>query len=204
LSIDKNATMRKIIVLSMLSLDGVMQAPGGPQEDPSGGFQYGGWVAPFVDEESGKVMREHMKPADLLLGRKTYDIWVDYWPKHAEGWPGINEVTKYVLSTTVKKSGWQNCVFLESLADIRKLKNSEGAEIKVWGSSELVHLLLQHDLVDELRLIIHPLILGKGKKLFDDSSVPATYKMTDKTITPQGVILATYQRAGEVKTGNLG
>jgi dihydrofolate reductase len=188
----------------MISLDGVMQAPGGPEEDPSNGFKFGGWVAPFGDEESGKVMREHMKPADLLLGRKTYDIWVDYWPKHADGWPGINDVTKYVLSTTVKKSGWKNCVFLESLADIKKLKSSEGAEIKVWGSSELVHLLLQHDLVDELRLIIHPVILGKGKKLFDDSSQPATYVMTEKTISPNGVILATYQRAGEVKTGSLG
>lgn len=196
--------MRKIIVLSMISLDGVMQAPGGPEEDPSNGFKFGGWVAPFGDEESGKVMREHMKPADLLLGRKTYDIWVDYWPKHADGWPGINDVTKYVLSTTVKKSGWKNCVFLESLADIKKLKSSEGAEIKVWGSSELVHLLLQHDLVDELRLIIHPVILGKGKKLFDDSSQPATYLMTEKTISPNGVILVTYQRAGEVKTGSLG
>src|SRR3989440_6695171 len=123
--------MRKIIVLSMITLDGVMQAPGEPEEDTSGGFKYGGWVAPYGDEVSGKVMEKLMKPADLLLGRKTFEIWENYWPEHADFWPGINDVTKYVLSATMKKSDWKNSVFLESVADIEKLKNSEGSDIKV-------------------------------------------------------------------------
>src|SRR5690349_9883883 len=122
--------MRKIIVISMISLDGVMQAPGGPEEDTSGGFEYGGWVAPYGDEVSGKVMQKLMQPADLLLGKKTFQIWEEYWPAHENGWPGINEVTKYVLSTTMKKSDWQNSVFLNTLSDIEKLKNSDGSDIK--------------------------------------------------------------------------
>src|SRR4029078_6697863 len=124
-------TMRKIIVISMITLDGVMQAPGGPEEDTSGGFKYGGWSAPYGDEVSGKVMEKLMKPADLLLGRKTFDIWENYWPEHADFWSGINDVTKYVLSTTREKSGWKNSVFLKSLPDIEKLKNSDGSDIKV-------------------------------------------------------------------------
>src|SRR3954449_4117495 len=140
--------MRKIIVLSMITLDGVMQAPGAPEEDTSGGFKYGGWVAPYSDEASGKAMEKLMKPSDLLLGRKTFEIWENYWPQHADSWPGINEVTKYVLPSTRKNSDWQNAVFLESVADIKKLKTSEGSDIKVWGSSKLIQLLLKHDLVD--------------------------------------------------------
>ncbi len=196
--------MRKIIVLSFITLDGVMQAPGGPEEDPSSDFKFGGWVAPFGDEIYGNAMDKELKAADLLLGRKTFEIFAAYWPSHADNWPGINEVTKYVLSGTVKKSEWQNCVFLKTLADIKNLKNSEGSEIKVWGSSELVHLLLKHDLVDELWLNIHPLILGKGKKLFDEGSIPATYTLAESIITPSGVIIANYRRAGEVKTGTVG
>ncbi len=196
--------MRKIIVLSFITLDGVMQAPGGPEEDPSSDFNFGGWVAPFGDEIYGNAMDKELKAADLLLGRKTLEIFAAYWPSHADNWPGINEVTKYVLSGTVKKSEWQNCVFLKTLADIKNLKNSEGSEIKVWGSSELVHLLLKHDLVDELWLNIHPLILGKGKKLFDEGSIPATYTLAESIITPSGVIIANYRRAGEVKTGTVG
>jgi dihydrofolate reductase len=196
--------MRKIIVLSMISLDGVMQAPGGPEEDTSGGFEYGGWVAPYGDEVGGKFMEKLMKPADLLLGRKTFQIWEDYWPKHERAWPGINDVTKYVLSTTVKKSDWKNSVFLNSLADIEKLKASNGSDIKVWGSGKLVQLLLKNDLVDELWLMIHPLTLGKGKKLFDDGPIPAAFTLIDSTVTPSGVIVANYKRAGEVKTGTVG
>jgi dihydrofolate reductase len=151
--------MRKIIVLSMITLDGVLQAPGGPEEDPSNGFSYGGWVAPYGDEVGDKVVQKELKEsADYLLGRKTYDIWVDYWPKHGDFWPGINEGTKYVLSTTLTTSDWKNTVFLESLADIEKLKQSEGADLQVWGSGELIQLLLEHDLVDELRLKIYPQI----------------------------------------------
>ncbi|MGB5090272.1 MAG: hypothetical protein WBN72_04935 [Nitrososphaeraceae archaeon] len=122
--------MRKIIVLSMITLDGVMQAPGAPEEDTSGGFKYGGWVAPYFDEVYGKVLEKQLKPADLLLGRKTFEIFVDYWPEHENGWPGINDVTKYVMSKTMKKSDWKNSVFLKSLADIEKLKNSKGSDIK--------------------------------------------------------------------------
>lgn len=192
----------------MLTLDGVIQGPGSPEEDPSDGFTHGGWVAPYDDEASSNAMEKMLKPADLLLGRKTFEIWEHYWPKHAEYWPGINEVTKYVLSKTVNKSEWQNCVFLESIEDIKKLKNQPagkyGADIKIWGSSKLIQLLLQHDLVDELWLMIHPLILGKGKKLFGDDSFPAAYTLTESTATPSGVIFAYYKRAGKVKTGTVG
>lgn len=196
--------MRKIIVLSMITLDGVMQAPGGPGEDKSGGFKYGGWVAPYGDKVSGKLMQKMMKPADLLLGRKTFEIWENYWPEHAHIWPGVNDVTKYVLSGTRKKSTWQNSVFIKNLAAIKKLKNSTGADIKVWGSSELVQLLLKNDLVDELWLIIHPLTLGKGKKLFDNNAVPAAFTVTESKVTTTGVFIANYKRAGKVKTGTVG
>jgi dihydrofolate reductase len=196
--------MRKIIVLSMISLDGVMQAPGGPEEDTSGGFEYGGWVAPYSDEAGGKVMQKLMKPADLLLGRKTFEIWENYWPEHTNFWPSINDVTKYVLSRTRKKSDWKNSVFFNSLADIEKLKNSNGSEIQVWGSGELIQLLLKNDLVDELWLMIHPLTLGKGKKLFDKGPIPAAFTLAESTVTPSGVIIANYKRAGEVKTGTVG
>ncbi|GAB3894876.1 dihydrofolate reductase family protein [Larkinella knui] len=188
----------------MITLDGVMQAPGSPEEDPSGGFNYGGWTAPYGDEVLGQVMEKLMKPADLLLGRKTFEIWADYWPKHADFWPGINEVTKYVLSTTLTASDWQNSVFLESLADIEKLKNSEGSDLKVWGSSKLIQLLLKHDLVDELWLQIHPLTLGEGKKLFDNGPIPAAFTLTESVVTSSGVFIANYKRAGDVKTGTVG
>ena len=196
--------MRKIIVLSMISLDGVMQAPGGPEEDPSGGFEYGGWTAPYGDEVGGKVMEKLMKPTDLLLGRKTFDIWEGYWPKHADYWPGINDVSKYVLSTTRKNSDWKNVVFFNSVADIQQLKNTTGSDIQVWGSSQLIQLLLRNDLVDELWLMIHPLTLGKGKKLFDNGPIPAAFTLIESTVTPSGVIIANYKRAGEVMTGTVG
>ncbi len=196
--------MRKIIVLSMLTLDGVMQAPGGPKEDTSGGFKYGGWVAPYSDKASGKVAEKLMKPADLLLGRKTFEIFASYWQVHADYWPGINDVTKYVLSKTMKKSAWKNSVFLKSLADIKKLKNSKGSEIKIWGSSKLVQLLLKNDLVDELWLEIFPVLLGKGKKLFDNGIIPAAFTLKESLVTPTGVFIANYKRAGKVKTGNMG
>src|SRR4029079_5939653 len=152
--------MRKLIVSEMISLDGVMQAPGGPEEDTSGNFKYGGWAAPFGDEDGGKLVQKELnQPADYLLGRKTLEIWADYWPEHADFWPRINEGTKYVLSKTVKKSDWKNSVFLKSVADIKKLKHSKGPDIQVWGSSKLVQLLFKHDLVDELRLKIYPLTL---------------------------------------------
>jgi len=181
-----------------------MQAPGGPEEDTSGGFKYGGWTAPYSDEVSGKVMQKQMEPADLLLGRKTFEIFASYWPEHEDIWPGINDVTKYVFSNTMEKSGWKNSVFLKSLADIEKLKSSKGPDLKIWGSSKLVQLLLKKDLVDELWLNIHPLTLGEGKKLFDDSAIPAAFTLIDNTVTPGGVIMANYKRAGKVKTGTVG
>jgi dihydrofolate reductase len=197
--------MRKIIVLSMITLDGVMQAPGGPGEDPSDGFKYGGWTAPYGDDVSGKVVQKELdQQADYLLGRKTFEIWADYWPQHADFWPRINEGTKYVLSRTVKKSDWKNSVFIENVSDVERLKNSEGCDIQVWGSSELIQLLLKHDLVDELSLKIYPVILGKGKKLFNNESTVAAFTLTQSLVTPSGVIMANYKRAGEVATGTVG
>ena len=199
-----NKDMRKIIVVTFITLDGVMQAPGGPEEDTSGGFNYGGWSAPYSDEVSGKAMQKQMEPTDLLLGRKTFEIFAGYWPAHADYWPRINDVTKYVLSGTINKSDWENSVFLKSLEDIRKLKNSEGSDLKVWGSGELVQLLLQNDLVDELWLKIYPLTLGKGKKLFGDGTIPVAFTVTESSVTPSGVIFANYRRVGEVRTGTIG
>lgn len=196
--------MRKIIVLEFITLDGVMQAPGGPEEDKAGAFNYGGWSAPYTDEATGKIMQKQMAATDILLGRKTFEIFAGYWPEHAAYWPGINEVTKYVLSNTMDKSDWQNSVFLTSVADIEKLKNSEGSDIKVWGSGELVQLLLKHDLVDKIWLKIYPVLLGKGKRWYSDETLPAAFKLTESSTTPSGVIFANYTRAGEVKTGNMG
>lgn len=188
----------------MITLDGVMQGPGGPEEDTSGCFKFGGWVAPYGDEIYDEVVQKELEPADYLLGRKTFDIWAAYWPEHGEFWPGINEGTKYVMSNTMTKSNWKNSVFLNSLTAIKALKHSAGADLQVWGSSEVVQLLLKYDLVDELRLKIHPLILGEGKKLFANGSLPAAFTLTESVVTPAGVIMATYQRAGEVKTGTVG
>lgn len=138
-----------------------------------------------------------MKPADYLLGRKTFEIFASYWP-------GINDGTKYVMSKTVKKSDWKNSVFLESLADIKKLKNSEGSDIQVWGSGELIQLLFKNDLVDELWLKIFPVTLNTGKRLFGDGTIPAAFTLIESSVTPSGVIIANYKRAGEVKTGTVG
>lgn len=196
--------MRKIVVLSMIALDGVMQAPGGPREDRSDGFRYGGWTAPFSDDVYGKVVQKELKlPADYLLGRKTFEIWEDYWPEHADFWPGINDGTKYVFSRTRKKSDWKNSVFIKNVTDIKKLKRSKGPDIQVWGSSKLVQLLLENDLVDELRLKIHPLTLGKGKKLFNNGAIPAAFTLTESIVTSKGVIIVHYKRAGKVKIGTV-
>lgn len=196
--------MRKITVLSMITLDGIMQAPGAPEEDTSGGFKYGGWVAPYFDKFYGKLLEKQLKSKDLLLGRKTFKIFADYWPEHENEWPGINDVTKYVMSNSMKKSDWKNSVFLRSLTDIKRLKYSKGSDIQVHGSGELVQLMLKNDLVDELWLKIYPLTLGKGKKLFDNGTIPATFTLIEYHVTPSGVIFANYKRAGKVKTGTVG
>jgi len=199
--------MRKIIVLSFLSLDGIMQAPGGPDEDTSDGFKYGGWVAPYfteADQAAGEFMEKQLQPADLLLGRKTFENFASYWPTHTDFWPSINEVTKYAVSTTIDHSDWQNSVFLKSVDDIKKLRDSEGSDIQVHGSGNLVQTLLEHDLVDELWLKIFPITLGKGKRLFGEGTSPAAFTLTESLIAPNGVIFANYRRAGEVRTGTIG
>jgi dihydrofolate reductase len=145
-----------------------------------------------------------MKSADLLLGRKTFDIFASYWPQHADDWPGINDVIKYVMSTTKTESDWTNSVFLSNLANIQALKDSDGPDIQVHGSGQLIQLLLKNDLVDELWLKIFPLTLGQGKKLFVDGTIPAAFTLTESSVTPSGVIFANYARAGEVKTGTVG
>lgn len=195
--------MRKIVVLSMITLDGVMQAPGGPKEDTSGDFEFGGWTEPYVDEAYRKVLEDELKPAEYLLGRKTFEIWENYWPHHADFWPAINEGTKYVMSGTRTESGWKNTVFVKSVADIKKLKDSKGPDIQVWGSSELIPLLLKNNLVDELKLKTHPLTLGKGKRLFGDATIPSAFTLIESSVTSGGVIIANYRRAGEVKTGTV-
>ena len=196
--------MRKITVLSRITLDGVMQAPSGEYEDKSSGFKYGGWTLPYSDETAMKVFERMMKPADLLLGRKTYEIFVGYWPEHADKWEGINDVTKYIFSNSIKTSDWKNTVFLKSLEDIKKLKSSEGSDLKIWGSGELVQLLFENDLVDELWFGIYPLTLGKGKKLFDNGVIPAAFALVESMVTTSGVIFVNYKRAGKVKTATVG
>jgi dihydrofolate reductase len=195
----KKNTMRKIIVLEFLTLDGVMQAPGGSEEDTSSWFKYGGWSTKYIDEVAEKVFAKLMKPADYLMGRKTFDIFASYWPVHEWGWHGINDGTKYVISKTMKKSDWKNTVFFESLADIEKLKNSEGSDIQVWGSGKLVQLLLKNDLVDELWLSICPLTLGQWQKLFEEGTIPVAFTLTESVVTPSWLIMANYKRTGEVE-----
>lgn len=181
-----------------------MQAPGGPEEDMSGGFKYGGWTVTYFDEVAGKIMASQMKPADLLLGRKTFDIFASYWPAHANDWPGINDVTKYVVSGSMKRSDWKNSVVLGNLEAIKELKNSEGSDLQVHGSGELIQSLLKNDLVDELWLKLFPITLGSGKKLFAEGTIPAAFTLTENSVTPSGVIFANYKRAGEVTTGTVG
>lgn len=196
--------MRNIVVTTNVTLDGIIQAPGGPEEDTSGGFKYGGWSAPYADEVSGKAVQKDMKEkADYLLGRKTFEIFVSFWPSHADIWPGINESNKYVLSRTIKNSDWKNTIFLDSLEDIKQLKASEGEDIQVWGSSALIQLLLKNGLVDELHLRIFPVVLGEGKRLFDDGAIATAFTLTENIVTPKGVIVACYRKKGKVKTGTL-
>lgn len=199
--------MRKIIVQEFISLDGVMQAPGGPGEDEEGNFEWGGWTAPYfhtADQEVGELMGKWLKSADLLLGRKTFEIFAGYWPSHADLWPGIMEVTKYCVSTTLEKSDWKNSVFLKNVDDIKKLKQEKGSDLQVIGSGNLVQTLLKNDLVDELRLMMFPVTLGSGKRLFGDGTIPAAFEPIESLVSSNGVILASYKRAGKVKTGSVG
>jgi dihydrofolate reductase len=198
--------MRKVIVLSFMTLDGVIQAPGGPEEDTSGGFKYGGWTFPFFDEFAGKVMSEQMSNnADLLLGRKTFEIFASYWPDHENEWPGINKVTKYVASNTLSTHSWSNTVFLKvNIEDqIKKLKQQDGTDLQVHGSGNFIQTLLKYDLVDEFWLKIFPITLGKGKRLFENGTIPASFSLLEYKVTPGGVLIANYKRDGEVKTGSF-
>ena len=196
--------MRKILVLSFISLDGVMQAPGGPKEDTSGGFKYGGWTVPYFDDVSGKEMDRQMKGTyDLLLGRKTYDIFAAYWPQHENNWPGVNSKTKFVVSKTLKKPTWENTVVIKDVSALKKLKKSKGPDLQVHGSGNLIQTLLKNDLVDELWLKIFPITLGKGKRLFDKGAIPAAFTFIESKTSPSGVIFASYKRAGAVKTGSF-
>jgi dihydrofolate reductase len=198
--------MRKILVLSFITLDGVMQAPGGPAEDTSGNFTHGGWTVPYFDEFLGQVMTEQMgKPFDLLLGRKTFEIFASYWPHHPEEGAGINHATKYVASNTLTTHEWSNSVFLKGdVADeIKKLKQDDGPDLQVHGSCSLIQTLLKHDLVNEFWLKIFPVTLGVGKRLFDNGTIPAAYTLVESKSSPSGVIVATFKRAGEVVTGSF-
>jgi dihydrofolate reductase len=198
--------MRKINVLEFVSLDGVIQSPGGPKEDTSGGFAYGGWQSPHRDAVSGAAMKKQMNvPADLLLGRKTFENFAAFWPQHADIWPGVNTATKYVASNTVTSHEWKPSVFLNgNIAEkIAKIKQQEGPDLHVYGSANLVQTLLKHDLVDALWLKIFPITLGAGKKLFADGTIPAAFKVTESAVTPKGVIIINYERAGAVPIGSM-
>lgn len=200
--------MRKIVVLSFVSLDGVMQAPGGPEEDTSENFKYGGWTVPFWDDFAGKIMDEQMSMAfDLLLGRKTYDIWKDYWPKQEGDIPAgvFNKATKYVVSDSSPELTWENSVLIEGdvVDKLKELKQQDGPMLQVQGSADLIQTLLQNDLVDELWLKIFPLTLGNGKRLFAEGTIPAAFELIEAQTSPKGVIFADYKRAGKVKTGSF-
>jgi dihydrofolate reductase len=197
--------MRKVVVLEHISLDGVIQAPGGPDEDTSGGFAYGGWIAPYSDEILGTLLRRQMNlPFDLLLGRTTFEIWEPYWPQHADAWPGANTATKYVASNTRTSSEWQQSVFLDGdIAEkVAEIKQQQGPDLHVWGSGNLIQTLLKHALVDAFWLMNYPVTLGGGKRLFAGGTIPAAFKVTESEVTPNGVIVVNYERAGAIRTAS--
>jgi dihydrofolate reductase len=199
--------MRKIVVFTMVSLDGVMQAPGGPEEDTSGGFQYGGWTVPYSDESFGKIIDQELSvPFDLLLGKKTYEIWNAYWPKQTGSIADpFNKAKKYVVSDVPIDLTWKESILIEDdvVTKLKAVKAEGGPELQVWGSGKLIQTLLQNDLVDELRLRIFPVTLGSGKRLFAEGTIPAAFDLTDSQALPTGVILANYKRSGELKTGSF-
>jgi dihydrofolate reductase len=201
--------MRKIVIQEFISLDGVMQAPGGPEEDKSNGFKYGGWTAPYfyeADEEANEFMQKNLSPTDLLLGRKTYELFAAYWPNHADMWPGINDVIKYVVADSPLELTWANSALItgDVVVRIKKLKAGDGSVLKVIGSGNFARTLFQHGLIDELLLMIFPVILGRGKRLFGEGAIPAAFTLTESLVTSNGVIFANYRRAGEVKTCTIG
>lgn len=198
--------MRKIVVFMMVSLDGVMQAPGGNKEDEAEGFKYGGWTTPFADKAMGPILKKELSvPFDLLLGRKTYDIWKDYWPKQ-KGMVAdpFNKATKYVVAHKDPGLAWKRAVHIKDpVAELKKLKKQNGPVFHVWGSSVLIQILLKNNLIDELRLRIYPVTIGSGKKLFGNGTIPAAFKLEDSTALSSGIILANYTPAGKLKTGTI-
>ena len=193
-------------MLEHISLDGVIQAGGGPDEDTSNGFLYGGWAAPFKDEAVEAALMEKLHSSfDLLLGRKTFDIWAAYWPQHGDFWPGVNTATKYVASNTTTSSNWQPSVFLSGdvAEKVAEIKQSEGPDLHIWGSSNLLQTLMKNDLIDAFWLMIYPVTLGDGKRLFADGTIPATFKVTESIVGSTGVIVVNYERAGELKLGEV-
>jgi dihydrofolate reductase len=202
--------MRKLVVLSFMTLDGVIQAPGGPEEDPSDGFRYGGWSFPYFDEFMGQVMATQMNhDFELLLGRKTYEIFASYWPNVDEEKNNIaaafNKTKKYVISTSLKKAKWKNSILIHKNVpeEIRNLKEMDGPELQVHGSGNLIQTLLKHDLIDELWLKIFPVVVGSGKKLFSNGNLAGGFELIESKISPLGVLVGNYKRAGEVKTGTF-
>ena len=188
--------MRKIIVLEHISLDGVIQAPGGPEEDTSGGFTQGGWISPYSDAILGAALRKQINQSfDLLIGRKTYDIWAPYWPLNGDGWPNVNKATKYVASNNLASAEWQPSVILNGdIAEkISKIKQQEGPDLHVWGSGNLIQTLIKHDLVDTFWLMIYPITLGNGKRLFAEGTIPAAFKVTENIVSSNGVIVVNYE-----------
>ena len=200
--------MRKITVLEHITLDGVIQAGGGPDEDRSNGFAYGGWAAPYhEDERIGAAVKKMLDlPIDLLLGRKTFEIWAAFWPQHGDFWPRVNKATKYVASNTVTSSEWQPSVFLNGdvAKKVAELKRTEGPDLHIWGSANVLQTLMKHDLVDNLWLMIYPITLGSGKRLFAEGTIPAAFKVTESIVGSTGVILVNYERAGDVQIGTIG
>ena len=199
--------MRKIVVFTMVSLDGVMQAPGGPEEDTSGGFQYGGWTMPYSDESFGNIIDKELSvPFDMLLGKKTYEIFAPYWPKQTGSIADpFNKAKKYVVSDKGVDLTWKESILIhdDAVAKIKALKAEDGPMLQVWGSGKLIQTLLKNDLVDELRLRIFPVTLGTGKRLFAEGTIPAAFELIDSQALPSGVILANYKRSGEIKTGSF-
>jgi len=199
--------MRKLVVTTMLSLDGVMQAPGGPEEDPSDGFAFGGWTAPFVDDEGLEAKAEELSvPFDLLLGRRTYEIFAGYWPRDAGSAIGkpLNDATKYVASRSRPSLDWGPSVLIEEAAEgVAALKQADGPELQVHGSANLAQTLIRHGLIDEYHLWIFPVVLGRGKRLFDDGTVSASLRLVDGEVSKTGVFMGTYEPAGEVVTGTF-
>src|SRR5687767_9509682 len=196
--------MRKIIACEFITLDGVIQSGGGPEEDDAGDFKYGGWFFGYADQATGAVVQERLKkPVDLLLGRKTFDIWEPYWPEHSDFWPNVMTATKYVASRTRTSSDWQPTVFINGdlAEEVSKLKQQDGPDLHVFGSANMLQTLFKNDLVDELQLMLFPITLGQGKRLFTHGTIAAAFKVTESQVTPNGIIIANYERDGEVKTG---